>query len=61
VTTRDQLPPGASEKIEARERARAGRDWACADRLRAELADEGIELIDTPEGTRWIVSRPADT
>ena len=57
VTTRDQLPPGASEKIEARERARGDRDWACADRIRAELAELGIEVIDTPQGTRWLVSR----
>ena len=57
VTTRDQLPPGASEKIEARERARGDRDWASADRIRAELAELGIEVIDTPRGTRWLVSR----
>ena len=57
VTTRDQLPPGASEKIEARERARGDRDWASADRIRAELAEIGIEVIDTPQGTRWLVGR----
>jgi cysteinyl-tRNA synthetase len=57
VTTRDQLPPGASEKIEARERARGDRDWASADRIRAELAELGIEVIDTPQGTRWLVAR----
>jgi cysteinyl-tRNA synthetase len=57
VAGRDRLPPGASEKIEARERARACRDWASADRLRAELAADGVEVIDTPTGTRWLVSR----
>ena len=57
VTTRDQLPPGASEKIEARERARGDRDWASADRIRAELAALGVEVIDTPQGTRWLVTR----
>jgi cysteinyl-tRNA synthetase len=57
VTTRDQLPPGASEKIEARERARGDRDWASADRIRAELAELGIEVIDTPQGTRWLVAQ----
>jgi cysteinyl-tRNA synthetase len=57
VTTRDQLPPGASEKIEARERARGDRDWASADRIRAELAELGVEVIDTPQGTRWLASR----
>jgi cysteinyl-tRNA synthetase len=57
VTTRDQLPPGASEKIEARERARGDRDWVSADRIRAELAELGVEVIDTPQGTRWLASR----
>jgi len=56
VTARGQLPPGAAEKIEARERARAGRDWGQADRIRVELAALGVEVIDTPEGTRWLVS-----
>jgi len=55
VASPQQLPPGASERIEERERARAGRDWASADRIRAELAELGVEVIDTPEGTRWLV------
>ena len=39
--------------VAAREQARASRDFATADRIRDELADEGIRLEDTPEGTRW--------
>ena len=39
--------------LEEREAARAGRDFATADRIRDELAAEGVELIDTPEGPRW--------
>ncbi|HEU5004203.1 MAG TPA: cysteine--tRNA ligase [Actinomycetota bacterium] len=51
------LPPGAAERIAEREQARAGRDFARADRLRQELASLGVEVTDTPEGTRWAVSR----
>ena len=51
------LPPGAAERIAERERARAGRDFARADRLRDELGGLGVHVVDTPSGTRWVVSR----
>ena len=41
------------EQIEARNAARAARDFATSDAIRDALAAQGIELIDTPEGTRW--------
>ncbi len=41
------------ERIAARQAARASRDYALADRIRAELAEQAVELEDTPEGTRW--------
>lgn len=39
--------------IKQRGEARNNKDWATSDKIRDELAAKGIELIDTPEGTRW--------
>jgi cysteinyl-tRNA synthetase len=39
--------------LQEREAARQRRDWAAADRIREELARQGIEVIDTPAGPRW--------
>lgn len=41
------------EQLTAREAARKARDFATADEIRARLADRGIEVEDTPSGTRW--------
>lgn len=41
--------------IEQRNRARAERDFATADRVRDQLLDMGIELEDSADGTRWRV------
>ena len=44
------------ERIEARARARAERDFEAADAIREELADQGIVLEDGAGGTRWKVT-----
>ena len=39
--------------IEQRKAARANKDFAESDRIRDELAAQGIVLEDGPEGTTW--------
>jgi cysteinyl-tRNA synthetase len=39
--------------IAERQEARANRDFATADRIRDELAAQGIKLLDTKDGVRW--------
>jgi cysteinyl-tRNA synthetase len=41
------------EKIGLRQEARARRDFATADQIRAELSARGVIVEDTPQGTRW--------
>jgi cysteinyl-tRNA synthetase len=50
------LPDGASQLLDAREKARAAKDFATSDRLRDELARAGVTVTDTPDGQKWRVS-----
>ncbi|MDQ6918203.1 MAG: cysteine--tRNA ligase [Candidatus Dormibacteraeota bacterium] len=50
------LPTGAAELLAQRARARASKDFATSDRLRAELATMGVEVTDGPEGQAWRVA-----
>ena len=40
-------------KIAARKAARANKDFATSDAIRDELVALGVDLIDTPDGTKW--------
>jgi cysteinyl-tRNA synthetase len=43
-------------RIAERAAARAAKDFARADEIRAELRERGVELMDTPAGTTWRVA-----
>src|SRR5437764_13973027 len=49
----ESLPPELQTLIDQRQAARKARDFALADKLRAQLRDAGIEIEDTPQGVRW--------
>jgi cysteinyl-tRNA synthetase len=46
----EAVPDDVSEMVEQRTQARADRDWARADELRAEIERAGYAVEDTPEG-----------
>jgi cysteinyl-tRNA synthetase len=41
------------EMIKKREEARAAKDWETSDRLRNDLLQKGIEVVDTKDGPAW--------
>ena len=43
------------ERLEARSKARADKDWAAADAIRDELAEKRIEVLDLADGVEWRV------
>lgn len=44
------------QRIVDRTNARAAKDFEAADRVRVELAERGVELLDSPTGTTWQIS-----
>ena len=46
-----------NEMIEARRKAKSEKNYAEADRIKAELIEKGITLIDTREGTKFTVTK----
>ena len=53
VFEEETLDEDIEKLIEERQAARANKDFATADRIRDELAAQGIKLLDTKEGVRW--------
>ena len=53
VETAAEADPRIDAMLEERETARKNKDFATADRIRDELAAEGITILDSPEGPRW--------
>ena len=51
--TEKEGDPEILAMIEKRAAAKKEKNYAEADRIRAELAEQGIELIDTPKGTTY--------
>jgi cysteinyl-tRNA synthetase len=49
----ETLSPELAALVDRRDAARKRRDFAESDRLRKELLSLGIEVEDTPKGTRW--------
>jgi cysteinyl-tRNA synthetase len=49
----EESDPRIDALVAQREAARAARDFAAADRIRDELAAEGVAIEDTPDGPRW--------
>ncbi|SDO44382.1 cysteine--tRNA ligase [Desulforhopalus singaporensis] len=47
------LAPDVNALIQKREQARLDKDWALADRVREELVQKGITVIDTENGPVW--------
>lgn len=55
-TRENELTDEQERKIQERERARENGHYEKADRLREELAEDGVIIEDTPEGTRWKIN-----
>jgi cysteinyl-tRNA synthetase len=55
---RDRLRPAVEPLLELRNTLRGTGNFAAADAIRGALAAAGLDVSDTPDGTRW---QPADT
>jgi cysteinyl-tRNA synthetase len=51
------LDDAVEDLIKQRDAARKGKNWAEADRIRAQLSEMGITIEDTPKGARIIARK----
>lgn len=52
-----ELPEGAKELIEKREKLRAMGEFEESDKIREDLKKLGVEVEDTPKGSKWRVRK----
>jgi cysteinyl-tRNA synthetase len=55
----DDLKSKVEALLEARQAARAAKDWPEADRIRAELTALNVEVMDGPSGATWRIKEQA--
>jgi cysteinyl-tRNA synthetase len=53
LAKREDISDEQKQLIAKREQVRAAKEWAKSDELRDKLAEQGIALRDTPQGTIW--------
>ena len=53
VSESGESDPAVEALIQARQDAKKAKNFAEADRIRDELKAMGVEIIDTPQGTKW--------
>ena len=49
----ESADPAIDALVAARTQAKKEKNFAEADRIRDELKAQGIEIIDTPQGSKW--------
>jgi cysteinyl-tRNA synthetase len=58
LTSNETLAPELAALVREREEARAAGDYGRADDIRERLRAQGVELLDSSEGTRWVRKGP---
>ena len=56
-TQKESLDEEIENLIAQRNEARKNKDWALADKIRDDLKERGIVLLDTPDGVKWKIEK----